>query len=239
MATTLQGPSKKKSSASTSSAATAAAPAIAVKPGQVDRLAAWARRNTRVLLILTGIVVAAGLLVWFMITAQRRKQEFASRALIEARSLADAGQIAQASSRLQQVIDTYSGTDAAQEAEISLNQLRLVNGQAELAAVRLRAFIARDPAPQYLAPADALLGASLENAGKPADAADAYQKAADASDTPYLKADYLLNAARAYTDAGNTDAAARVLRVVVDKYKDTSAYVEAQVRLAELTKGAM
>ncbi len=239
MATTLQGRSKKKYSTSASGSSAPNAPAIAVQPGQMDRLAAWARRNTRVLLIITGVVVAGGLLTWFMITAQRRKQEFASRALVEARSLAENGNIAQASSRLQQVIDTYSGTDAAQEAEISLNQLRLVNGQAELAAVRLREFIARSPAPRYLAPAEALLGSALENAGKPADAAAAYQKAADATSTPYLKADYLLDAARAYTDAGKNDAAIQVLTVVVDKYQDTNAYVEAQVRLAELTKGKM
>lgn len=205
----------------------------------MDRLGAWAKRHARVLLIITGILAAAGLLTWFMFTAQRRKQEFASRALVNARALAENGNIAQASSQLQQVIDTYGGTDAAQEAEISLNQLRLVNGQPELAAVRLREFIAGNPAPRYLAPAEALLGSALENADKAAEAGDAYRKAADATTTPYLKADYLLDAARAYTDGGKPDAAIEVLRVVVGKYKDTNAYVEAQVRLAELTKGKM
>ena len=40
-----------------------------------------------------------------------------------------------ASSELQRLIETYRGTDAATEAVITLNQVRMVNGQSELAAL--------------------------------------------------------------------------------------------------------
>ena len=41
--------------------------------------------------------------------------------------------------------DTYRGSDASREALIGLNQLRLINGQSDLAAVSLREFIATNP----------------------------------------------------------------------------------------------
>ena len=79
-----------------------------------------------------------------------------------------------AASELQKVITTYGGTDAAQEAVITLNQVRLVNGQQELAAVELAGLPQVEPDQKYLAPGYGLLGRALENANRPEEAAQAF-----------------------------------------------------------------
>ncbi|HUF34788.1 MAG TPA: hypothetical protein VMN37_02505, partial [Gemmatimonadales bacterium] len=86
-------------------------------------------------------LVVLGLVAWFVTTSTRRKEEFAARSLNQARAAAEAGNLPLASSELQRLIETYRGTDAATEAVITLNQVRMVNGQSELAVVGLRDFL--------------------------------------------------------------------------------------------------
>ena len=187
-------------------------------------------------LILLVLALIAG---WFVLASGQRKEQFAARSLSQARAAAEAGNLPLASSELQRLITTYKGTDAAHEAVITLNQIRMVNGQSELAAVGLREYLATKPPEQYLSPANGLLGAALENAKRWIDAANAYSQASNAASVPYLKATYLLDAGRAYKEGGRIEDAVRVYRTIVQKYADTPSFTEAQVRLAELTAGKL
>lgn len=200
---------------------------------------AWYQRHQRLLTI--GGIIVAGLLVigWFVIASGKRKEEFAARSLNQARASAEAGNLPLASSDLQKLITTYKGTDAANEAVITLNQVRMINGQSELAVVGLREFLSKKPPAKYVAPANGLLGAALENAKHWDDAAKAYSAAADAAGITYLKAAYLIDAARTQAEGGHVDEAAKLYRTVVQKYADSPSFTEAQVRLAELTAGKM
>jgi outer membrane protein assembly factor BamD (BamD/ComL family) len=199
----------------------------------------WYRDRNRQLVVAAIVVAAIGLIAWFMVTSAGRKEEFAARSLNQARAAAEAGNLPLASSELQKLITTYKGTDAASEAVITLNQVRMVNGQSELAAVSLRDFLAKKPTAKYAAPAYGLLGAALENAQKWSDAGDAFSNASKAADLPYLKAQYLVDAGRAYREGGKTQQAVAVYREVIQKYPKTNSMTEAQVRLAELTDGKM
>lgn len=186
------------------------------------------------------IILAAALIVgWFIVDSAKRKEEFAARSLNQARAAAEAGNLPLASSELQKLITTYKGTDAASEAVITLNQVRMVNGQNELAAVGLKEYIAAKPQAKYLAPANGLLGAALENSKQWVEAGNAYNQASNLSDVPYLKANYLIDAGRAFRQGGKIEEAKRAYRTVVQKYSDTPSFTEAQVRLAELTDGKM
>ena len=196
-------------------------------------------RHRRPLLIALGLIVVAGIVTWFVLSSAKRKEEFATRSLNQARSAAEAGNLPLASSELQRLITTYKGTDAAREAVITLNQVRMVNGQSELAAVGLREFVASKPPQKYLAPAYGLLGAALENAKRYPEAAEAYMQASGSAEVPYLKADYLISAGRAYREGGRSTDAIKAYRTVVEKYSDAPSFTEAQVRLAELTEGKM
>lgn len=219
--------------------ATTVEPTTRERPSAAAAGTPWYRDRNRQLAAIAGALVVAVLIGWFTVTSGRRKEEFAARSLNQARSAAEAGNLPLASSELQKLIQTYQGTDAAREAVITLNQVRMVNGQSELAVVGLRDFLATKPAPEYAAPAYGLLGAALENAQRFADAAEAFRNAAQAADVDFLKARHLVNAARAFREGGKTEQAIAAYREIIQKYPKTSSFTEAQVRLAEMTDGKM
>jgi TolA-binding protein len=115
----------------------------------------------------------------------------------------------------------------------------MVNGQSELAAVGLREFIQKNPPAKYLAPAYGLMGTALENAKRPAEAADAFRNASKSADLEYLKARYLIDAARAFKAGGKQPEAVAAYRTVIDSFPKSPSATEAKVRLAELTDGKM
>jgi len=199
----------------------------------------WWHERRNLVIAVAGAAALIGLGTWFVITSGRRKEEFAQQQLTRAREIAESGNLAQASSDLQKIITTYSGTDAASEALLTLNEVRMVNGQGELAILGLRDFLKTNPAMRYVAPAQALLGSALENAKKPDEAAQAYLAAADAATLDYLKAGYLIEAGRALAAAGKKDKAIEVYRKVVKDMPKTPGFTEASVRLSELTGGQM
>ena len=196
------------------------------------------RLSPKALSIAGGAVVLIGLVAWGVTVSGKRKAEFSARALDEARAVAESGNLPLASSSLQKVIQSYGGTPAAEEAVITLNQVRLVNGQNELAAVNLREYLSRKHDPQYVAAANGLLGTALENSKRPLEAAAAYQAASNASTVDYLKADYLLDVARANREGGKVAEAEAAYREVIAKYPTATSVTEAKLRLAELTAGA-
>jgi outer membrane protein assembly factor BamD (BamD/ComL family) len=199
----------------------------------------WYRDRNRQLIVAAGAVLVLALVAWLIVSSRHRKEEFAARSLNQARAAAEAGNLPLASSELQKLIQTYQGTDAAREAVITLNQVRLVNGQSELAAVGLRDFLAHNPPAKYAAPASGLLAAALENAKRFQEAGDAFVNASKSADLDYLRARYLLDAGRAYREAGKPQQAIVVYREILQKYSKTNSLTEAQVRLAELTDGKM
>jgi TolA-binding protein len=185
--------------------------------------------------IVGGVLVVVALAAWFMITAGQRKEAFGAKALEAARSTAEQGNIGEAVQQFQQVATTYAGTAAGYDAVLGIAQARMVAGQTELAISTLQDFLGKNPPKAYASPANGLLGSALENTAKYAEAADAYRKASDEADIPYLKATLLLDVGRASKLAGEQDQAVAAYQEVVDKYGETAAKSEAQVRLSELT----
>lgn len=204
---------------------------------KVTTAAPWYQDRQRLLVAGGGSVLLVAAVAYFVVASGKRKEEFALRTLGQAQAAADAGNVPLASSELQKVIGTYKGTVAASEAVLALNQIRLHNDQAELAAGNLKEFLAGNPEPRYAVPAAGLLGSALESAKRWGDAGDAYTKAAGMAEQDYLKATYLNSAGRAYRIGRLTDKAIQAYRTVLEKYGETPNVVEAQLRLAELTDG--
>lgn len=202
---------------------------------QVERIVKWVQARSRPLSILGLVLALAAVGVWFTLSARTRRENFAERELLQAKTAADAGNYPLASTELQRVVERYSSTRAGQEAALTLGQLRLIQGQADLAAAEMQTFVGNADA-QFRDQGYGLLGTALEQAGKAADAARAYEEAAKASRYRLVSVQMLMSAARAHVAAGDTSAAASDYQRVLDDYKETGAVVEAQLRLAELRR---
>lgn len=192
--------------------------------------------------VLTGAGIAVALIVlvgWFMVESGRRREAAASGILEGAWGLQDQGDLPQASAEFQRVVDGFSGTDAANQAVLALNAVRIESGQSQIAADALTAFLGTSPAAEHAAAAHRLLGVAQENLGKAAEAAASYEQAASRATLSPLKAEALLSAARAHRNAGKPEEALRVLRVILAEHAESAVAGEARVRLAELTRGGM
>lgn len=199
-----------------------------------ERVVAWLTANRTPVLVGLGAVVAIVLVTWGFSVASARKEAAAQARIEAAWNAQDAGNLPVAATEFQAVIDGFSGTSAALEASLAINQVRLLNGQSQEAAEALRAFLAGNPPPRFRASAGLLLGSALENLGQAAEAAQAYEAASAAAEEPFRKAEALVAAGRAWRAAGDRDAAIRVLTTVVQQYKETASFPAAEVRLGEL-----
>lgn len=206
-----------------------------IRPGAEaeEALVAWMGRHRKVL-GWVGVVIVVGVgVAWWSVAAGQRKEVAAEQMLETARLELEQGDLARAAAGMNRVIDEFRGTNAAHTAVLLLNEIRLSQGQATLAAQDLERYAADAPrsrrAEVYL-----LLGAAWEDAGEPARAAQSYVRGAEAARWDYQAAEALLDAGRAHLASGDTGAAEIVYRRVVDEYAETDQVVEARVRLAEV-----
>jgi len=202
-----------------------------------ERVVAWFKKHPQ-LTSWGGVIIiaAAGLFVWNRSTTSQSEAE-ARASLQGARVSFESHNYGFASSELQRVRENYSGTKAAEEATLLLAQVRIGQHQNDQAVQLLQEF-APGASRDYRSQAYSLLGASLENAGRPAEAAPAYETSAEAAMLPFLKAQALADAGRAWVAAGDTARAVATYKRITTELKETGPATEAQVRIGELTKGA-
>jgi len=199
-------------------------------------LTGWIRNHKQVATYLAvALVVALGLFAWSFLTAKTAERS-AGRQIAQARLALDSKNYPLAASVLSQVVENFSGTHAAQEASILLAQARLAQGQTQQAIDVLQRSAPK--ADKYFrAQSYALLGAAYENALRPKEAATAYETAAAAALYPFLRAQFLSDAGRAWLAVGDTAKALAAYRTIAERLDSTTAAGEAKVRLGELTKG--
>ena len=195
-------------------------------------------QRIRLLGIAGAVVLVAALVVWFTITAGRRKQAYAAAALEQCRNAAAQANFGVAVQCYTRVASTYSGTSSGYEATLGVAQTHLIAGQNELAITGLMDFLKTNPPPEAGAPANSLLGTAYENVNKFPEAVAAYKKASDLATVDYLKASSLLDAGRAALLANKVDDAKGFYTEIITKYAKSGAVTEAQVRLAEINAKA-
>ncbi len=212
-------------------------PAAAPDTNVLTWLVQWIKgHKQRAAYLGAALALVAILFVWNLLST-RTAERSAGRRLEQGRLALASKNFQLAASVLSQVVENYSGTRAAQEGNILLAQVRLAQGQSQQAIDLLKEF-APNASRDYRAQAYGLLGASYENASHPRDAADAYQHAADAAQYPFLRAQFLSDAGRAWLAVGDTGQAIKAYKTIAQQLDSTSAATEAKVRLGELTRGA-
>lgn len=199
-----------------------------------DRMAEFARQNGKKLAIAGAVLVVLVAGLWWYQSSSRRKEAYASQELMQARATAEAGNLPLAASDLTRLSDQFKGTRAADEATILLNQIRLVQGQRDVAINALQDFVRGRHDNLVKASAYGLLGAGLEDEGKLKEAAESYKLAAQHAELDFLKAQHLIDAGRTFAAAGDTTAAKASFGEVLDRFGRLDQAAEARVRMAEL-----
>jgi len=208
------------------------------RPALTDRLGAWVKAHRQLSSWIGAIVVVgAGLFIWNLST-QRRSEEIASRDLQGARFAFENQNLPLAASELAKVVENYSGTNAAAEARLLLANVRLLQGQPQQAVAVMKDY-APGAGSAYRAQAYGLLGGAFENMGRFREAGEAYENASAAARLDFMKAQFLADAGRAWTVAGDTAKAVAVYQRILKDFAKEGAATEAKVRLGELTKGTV
>jgi tetratricopeptide (TPR) repeat protein len=215
-----------------------ARPVVQDSDDALRRVIAWIKAHRQLSLWVAVIVVVGGGLLWWNALSTRQSEQNAGRALASARLAFESRNFPLASSELSRIIANYSGTHAAQEANLLLAQVRLAQGQSQSAIELLRRF-APAASREFRAQAYGLLGGAYENVAHPKEAAEAYQQAAETAPMPFLRAQFLSDAGRAWTTAGDTGKAVAAYQEIVTKLDSTNTVMEAKVRLGELTRGVL
>ncbi|GEM_PF-1113907 len=203
----------------------------------LGRVGDWVKGHRQAVgYLAAGAALAAGLFVWYLLSA-RTAERNAGRELEQGRLAWESKNYPLAASVLSHVIENYASTHAAEEGHLLLAQVRLAQGQWQQAIEVLTRF-APEADKNFRAQAYGLLGAAYENAGRSREAAAAYERAAEAALYPFMRAQFLSDAARAWVAAGDTARALGAYRTIVEKLDSTAAVTEAKVRIGELTRGA-
>lgn len=199
---------------------------------RTDSVVEWAELHAKQIAIGVVAVVILAVGVWVYGKSKQAQEQNASTSLVDAEQAYAAGNLPLAQSDLERIVGRYADTKAGAQARILLAEVYYDNGQFIQGTDQLRKLIS-SKAPLVMAAAHNLLGAGLEQQNKFAEAADEYQKAADAASYKTTRDQYLANAARALALGGKTSDAIAIWTKLADDPTSPSA-AEAHVRLGEL-----
>jgi tetratricopeptide (TPR) repeat protein len=215
----------------------AAVPAPSDDFRALHRLVEWIKSHRQLAATIAAVVVIGGALGWWSALSRNRVEAAADQRLGQARLGFESRNYPLAASELSQIVENYSGTRAAAQANLLLAQVRLYQGQNQQ-AIDLLKRVATSLGRDYQAQAYGLLGAAYENGRQWKDAAAAYEEAARVARYPFLRAQALSDAGRVWVAAGDTSRALAAYRTIASGMDSTGTVAEARVRIGELTKGS-
>jgi tetratricopeptide (TPR) repeat protein len=200
---------------------------------RADTFFLWIQTHMRQVAIAGVVLVALGLGVWLWRQSRVARERNASIDLLAAAQTIQSGNVALAQSDLEKLVGRYEGTNAAAQAAFELANIYFGQGQYDRGIALLQQLANSSGDPLVKAMAENGVAAGYEGAGKFADAAGHYRRAAELTRLEDERDIYLANAARAYQAAGNKPEALAIWRQLVDSEGTQAA--EARVRLGELT----
>ena len=199
---------------------------------RADTFFLWIQTHMRQVAIAGVVVVALGLGFWLWRQSRVARERNASIDLLTASQTIQSGNLALAQSDLEKLVARYEGTNAAAQAAFELGSIYYSQGQYDRGIALLQKLAASSDDPLVKAMAENGVAAGYEGAGRFADAATHYRRAADLTRLEDERDIYLANAARAFQAAGNKTEAIAIWRRLAEAGGTQSA--EARVRLGEL-----
>jgi predicted negative regulator of RcsB-dependent stress response len=204
-------------------------------PPQLDRSDAfflWIQTHMRKIAVAGIVIVALGLGAWLWRQSRVARERNASIDLLAAAQTIQSGNLALAQADLEKLVARYEGTNAATQASLELATIYYQQGQYDKGIAMLEQLRGSSGDAQVKALAENGIGAGHEGAGRFADAAQHYQRAAELTRLADERDQYLANAGRAYMSAGNKSEAVSIWRRLIET--EGSQAAEARVRLGEL-----
>jgi predicted negative regulator of RcsB-dependent stress response len=201
---------------------------------EADSLLDWFRAHGRAVALAAVALAAVVVIGWLVRWSGRTKEVRAARELGSAQQAFVSGNMALAQSDLQKVVQRYGGTTAGQQAKLLLAQAYFAQGKVADGLSVLEE--AGNPEP-FEVSFHAVRAAGLEQAGKPAEAAQEYLQASGKALGAPEKADFKSEAARAYLAAGDS-ATARRLWSEIAADESNPLTQEAALRLGEISAKA-
>jgi predicted negative regulator of RcsB-dependent stress response len=195
----------------------------------------WIQANSRAVSIGAAVVVVAAVGYWFYMRSADIKRLNAERGLNQAKQSLAAGNAALAQTDLQRVATRYKGTPAGAQAAMLLAQMDYEQGKFSEGLRVLEPYQNESAAGPSLAMVWSLSADGHLSAGNAAEAASAYQKAAEATSLLGERALYQAKAARALMAAGRNAEARPIWEKLASDPNAITVRNEAQVRLGELT----
>lgn len=195
----------------------------------------WFQRNSRYVSIGAGLVVVAGLGLWFYGRSAQIKRLNAERGLNQAKQSLAAGNAALATTDLQRVATRYEGTASGAQAAMLLAQLNYQQGKFAEGIQALQPYDSEGSAGENLPAVLALMADGLASQGKHDEAVATYRRAAEETELPGPKAMYMAQAARTLMAAGKNDQAKAIWEDLAKDPKAAAVHNEATIRLGELT----
>jgi predicted negative regulator of RcsB-dependent stress response len=210
-----------------------AAPTRPQLDDRADSFFLWVQVHMRQVAIAGVLAVSLGLGVWLWKQSRVARERNASIDLLNAAQTIQSGYVALALSDLEKLVARYEGTNAAAQAAFELASIYYGQQQYDRGIALLEQLAKSSDDALVKAMAESGIAAGYEGAGKFADAAVHYRRAADLTRLQDERDVYLANAARAYQAAGNKAEAIALWRRLAEA-EGTQA-PEARVRLGELT----
>jgi predicted negative regulator of RcsB-dependent stress response len=199
-----------------------------------DALFDWFRIRARYLTVGAAIVAVAGIGYWFYTRSAQIKSGRAEQSLLQAKQAVFQGNEALAQNDLQNVVRRYGNTRAGIEAGLVLAELHYGKGDFQKGIDVLRGLPGKAAAEASESKIHALIGDGEMQLGKPDDAAQSYQRAADRARFSGGRAFYAARTARALMAAGKSAEARKIWEELASADWAQSVAPEARVRLGEL-----
>ena len=200
---------------------------------RTDSIFFWIQSHTKQISIAAAILAVAAVGAWIYMRTQRSEEQRAEQMLNQARQSMAAGNTALAQSDLDKVVKRYPDAAAGRQAVLLLSEVLYRGGKFEQGITELKKVADVRSEDGLSAVAEGQIAAGYEELKKFVEAADHYQKAASLARFDMDRDLFLASAGRAFTAAGNQDAARKIWS---DLAADEAGAVagEARVRLGEL-----
>ncbi len=193
--------------------------------------------HTKEITYIVGGIIVVGILIWLFLNHRSQRLQEAETLLGKAQMEMQSMHTTKAREFLDQLIQEYDGTDAAEQGYFLLANLDFQAQKYDKAEQEYKKFIdSYSGSKILLASAYAGYAACLEHRGAHKEAAENYLKAQRTAPEFVEAPNYLYLAGLNYKDAGMKDKAKEMFQKIIEKYKDSKRFNDAKAQIILLEK---